>query len=181
MLVLGGIAAIYFGYRLFASGAGLAKAIDKLDFKNTSVKVSAAGMSVGAVLMLTSGVWSYFAYSSFPKLQMAGDNIVIGNLSIPNSQGNSEVALSKVVGAPVFASDKQQIGNISQILLNEKAHATGVIVNVAGSSGKKAVLVDPTALNFEKSGSQLNAVFKMNKGEFDKAPVMTYNPPAPQG
>jgi len=181
MLVLGGIAAIYFGYRLFSSGAGLAKAVDKIDFKNASVKISAAGMSVGAILMLTSSVWSYFAYSSFPKLQMAGDNIIIGNLSIPNSKGNSEAALSKVVGTPVFASDKHQVGNISQVLLNAKAHATGVIVDVASSSGKKEVLVDPTTLNFEKSGSQLNAVFKMNKGEFDKAPVITYKPPAPQG
>lgn len=71
-LVIGGIAAIWFGYRLFANGAGTARAIDKFDFKSTDVKVSAAGMSVGAVLMLTSGVWSYFAYSSFPKLEYAG-------------------------------------------------------------------------------------------------------------
>ena len=82
-LVVGGIVAIWFGYRLFATGAGTAQAIDKFDFKNNEVKISAAGMSVGAVLMLTSSVWSYFAYSSFPKLEANRDTIKIGGDSDP--------------------------------------------------------------------------------------------------
>ena len=34
-------------------------------------------MSVGSVLMLTSGAWAYFATNSIPKLESAGGNVKI--------------------------------------------------------------------------------------------------------
>jgi hypothetical protein len=34
LLIIGGIAAIYWGYQLFLHGSGLSKGVDKLDFKS---------------------------------------------------------------------------------------------------------------------------------------------------
>ena len=64
-----GLAAIYFGYRLFADGAGIAKGVKRFDLKTEKFKVSFAGMSVGGILMRTSAVWCYFAYGSVPRLE----------------------------------------------------------------------------------------------------------------
>jgi hypothetical protein len=55
LLAAGGIAAIWFGYRLFLQGAGLHRGVDKFDLKSDWGKISFAGMSVGGLLMLTAG------------------------------------------------------------------------------------------------------------------------------
>ncbi|MDE5466266.1 hypothetical protein [Bradyrhizobium sp. CSS354] len=49
LLIAGGVAAIFWGDRLFLHGSGLSKGIDKLDLKSDWGKVSFAGMSVGDV------------------------------------------------------------------------------------------------------------------------------------
>src|SRR5579884_4256721 len=122
-LIIGGVSAIWFGFRLFSTGAGTARAVDKLDLKIQDVKIAAAGMSVGSVLMLTSGVWGYFAYSSFPKLEMAGDTLKIANVSVPSNR------VGVVVGTPVYLSGtNSKVGEISQVLVNGKHQATGVVV-----------------------------------------------------
>jgi hypothetical protein len=118
VLAAGGIACIYFGYCLFRDGSGVAKAIDKFDLKSEQIKISTAGMSVGAVLMLTSGAWGYFATSSIPKFELAG--LKIGNNVTPVD----EKMLSEwagVIGKPVVTKDKQPIGQITGFVKNARA------------------------------------------------------------
>jgi hypothetical protein len=173
-LVIGGIAAIWCGYRLFADGVGTARAVDKFDFKSTEVRLSTAGMSVGAVLMLTSGFWSFFAYSSFPKLEASASTIKIGNLNLPLS--GDGIQLTKVIGTPVYAKDKEKLGTISHVLVNGKAQAIGVVVQTSDGPSSRKVVLDPNALRFEKMGSSLDAVVKMGKSQFDQVPDMAYTP-----
>src|ERR1700687_3003023 len=76
LVIVGGLA-IWLGYLLFSRGAGLFKAIDKLAGKSREFNVSDTGMSAGGALMLTSVAWGFWAYSSVPKLELAGNIIKI--------------------------------------------------------------------------------------------------------
>jgi hypothetical protein len=64
LLAFGGIACIGSGYRLLRDRSGLATATDKIDWTSKQTKTSAARMSVGSVLMLTS-----VGRARFPTIQ----------------------------------------------------------------------------------------------------------------
>src|ERR1043165_7738074 len=82
LLALGGILCVCFGYRLFAKGAGLFKSVDRLAIKNREFAVSVTGMSAGGVLMFTSAVWGFWAYSSVPRLELVGNDVRISQQPI---------------------------------------------------------------------------------------------------
>jgi hypothetical protein len=71
LLALGGIACIVSGYRRLRDRSGLATATDKIDWTSEQTRISAPGMSVGSVLMLTSVGWGYFSNNSIPELELA--------------------------------------------------------------------------------------------------------------
>src|SRR5258705_2265854 len=112
LLAAGGIACIYFGYCLFRDGAGVAKAVEKFDLKSERIKISTAGMSVGAVLMLTSGAWGYFASSSITRFELAGGDLKIAKKATPVT-GQALTEWTYVIGKPVVTKDNQTIGQIT--------------------------------------------------------------------
>jgi hypothetical protein len=151
LLVFGGIAAIYWGYRLFLHGAGLSRAIDQLDFKSDWGKVSFAGMTVGSALMVTSVFWGGFAYMSVPKLELAGDLTKITQVPVTNT-GPADVA--SAVGATIIDKDKATIGTIKDVVLTSPTQAAGYVVDLAGSKPSgKPVFLGANAVTFGKGGT----------------------------
>ena len=162
ILAFGGIVCIFCGYRLFMNGAGLAKAIEKFDFKNNNHRISAAGLSVGAVLLLTSGFWGYFSYSSFPRLEIAGDFIKI-----------TGVPIERVIGTPVVTANKENVGTIADVLMNSKAKTTGIVVKIDKSPTGKKVVVDPKDFDFALSKG--SAVIKLTGDALRNSPNFDWN------
>jgi hypothetical protein len=175
----GGVACIIYGYKLFASGAGLAKGADKFDFKSRQVKISAAGMSVGGILLLTSTAWGYFAYSSVPKLRLAGTNLEItyapsgGPLAAVDIRKNKSDAAGDlpVIGVPVLAKgrngENRKIGEITNWIVGSEGASTGLVVKyVPGRSTEKEtfVICDPETLDFVKTDQGVAAVLKKEPG-----------------
>lgn len=160
ILGAGGIACIYFGYRLFRDGSGVAKAIDKIDWKSEKLKVSAAGMSVGSVLMLTSGGWAYLATNSIPKLELAEGNVKITKAPDFNQKLNWAIA----IGQPLVTSDQQKVGTITGVLLGKDRSQSTFVVTTNGSS---PITLDAKALNFSKTGA---VSVGLSKNDLDKLP-----------
>lgn len=156
LLGLGGIACIIFGYRLFRDGTGLAKAVDKFDWKSDHAKVSAAGMSVGSVLMLTSVGWGYFANSSIPKLELAGGFTKISN--IPELKQRYDWA--SAIGSPVLSNDKQPIGTITGVLVGKNSGKSRFVLS---KPGELPTQIDSGSVSFDKSGS---ASINLSKEDF---------------
>jgi hypothetical protein len=77
LLAAGGGVCAYCGYRLFRDGSGLYKSGERIALKAHEFSISVTGMSAGGFLMLTSAAWGFFAYSSVPRLELAGDNVKI--------------------------------------------------------------------------------------------------------
>jgi hypothetical protein len=157
LLGLGGIACIVFGYRLFRDGTGLARAIDKFDWKSEHAKVSAAGMSVGSVLMLTSVGWGYFANNSIPKLELAGGFTKI--TSIPELKQRYDWA--SAIGSPVLTKDKKSVGTITGVLVGRDSGRSRFVLS---KPGELPVQVDSGSLMFDKSGS---ASIDLSKEDFE--------------
>ena len=157
LLGLGGIACIFFGYRLFRDGSGLARAIDKFDWKSETTKVSAAGMSVGSVLMLTSVGWGYFANNSIPKLELAGGNTKI--TSIPDLKQRYNWA--SAIGSPVLTKDNKSVGTITGVLTGADSGKSRFVLS---RPGEVPTQVDSQSLVFDKGGS---ASIDLNKKDFE--------------
>ena len=140
VLAAGGIACIWYGYRLFADGAGQARSVEKISLKNREFALSASGMSVGGLLMLTSGLWSYFAYSSIPRLEIAGDAIKIVSPSSSGSE-NPKVTILKTV-----KTDPPNVGaSVAQRSETPKKHSSALtFVNVVPDSDSAIPIVRRT-------------------------------------
>lgn len=150
VLALGGIAAIFWGYRLFANGSGIAKAVDKFDFKSEAVKVSAAGMSVGGVLMLTSGFWGWLAYSSAPKYEVAGDFLKVSKSAPSTNYAGWDGPL---IGSQVLTAKKEPAGEITNVLIGMGTKPTGLVVDLQKMGISKKVVLDASKLEASTHGS----------------------------
>ena len=157
LLGLGGISCIIYGYRLFRDGTGLAKAVDKFDLKTEQTRVSAAGMSVGSVLMLTSVGWGYFCSSSIPRLELEPGITKIG--SIPDFREKYNWA--SAIGEPVVTTDKQQVGTITGVITGQDDGQSRFVLTKKGDS---PVTVDAKKFKFSPSGS---VSLGMSKKDFD--------------
>ena len=192
ILATGGIACIYFGYRLFSSGSGLSRGLDKFSLKNRDFQVSAAGMSVGGVLMTTSAFWAYFAYASVAKLEIAGDRTLITEKKDASvvAQGNAAEGHS-AVGANVYTiGAARPVGKVIDVLVDKSARATGYVVT---TDGGKTVLVRPALLEFgdvpqsnedavivRTTREQLDRLPELKGWEFMPLPPRGGTPPANQ-
>lgn len=150
LLIIGGISAIFWGYRLFLHGSGLSKGVDKLDFKSDWGKVSFAGMSVGGVLMVTSVFWGGFAYLSVPKLEMAGDFTKITHAPVSTDTWSTTVA--SAIGATIVDKDKATLGTITDVIMAGPNQAAGYVVDLAGKKKSSDVFLDAYAVTLGKSG-----------------------------
>lgn len=150
ILALGGIAAIFWGYRLFANGSGIARAVDKFDLNSDVVKVSAAGMSVGGVLMLTSGFWGWLAYSSAPKYEVAGDFLKITkNAPAIDYAGWN----GPLIGSPVLTAKKEPAGEITNILIGTGSKPAGLVIDLKKMGLDRKVVLDASKLEASTHGS----------------------------
>jgi hypothetical protein len=138
MLIVGGIAAIFWGYRLFLHGSGLSKGIDKLDLKTDWGKVSFAGMSVGGALMVTSVFWGGFAYLSVPKLELAAGSTKI--TEAPAAATTASAATASAVGATIVGKDKSTVGTIKDVIMASPTQAAGYVVDLEGAKTSNVFL-----------------------------------------
>jgi hypothetical protein len=150
LLIVGGIAAIFWGYRLFLHGSGLSKGIDKLDFKSDWGRVSFAGMSVGGALMVTSVFWGGFAYLSVPKLELAGDVTKI--TQVPNSTTGPAAVAASAVGATIVGKDMSTLGTITDVIMASPTQAAGFVVDLAGNK-KSDVFLGANAVTLGKANT----------------------------
>jgi hypothetical protein len=165
LLAVGGIAAIWFGYRLFLQGSGLHKGVDKLDFKADWGKISFAGMSVGGLLMLTAGGWGSLAYLSIPKLEQGSDVLrITDTFKSLQGPGYAQAWPSLLpIGTPVVASDKIPVGTITSVLLDKSNLPTGYVVNALGDHQGDLVF-SPRAITYSNG----SATVKMTKDQVDQ-------------
>lgn len=103
-----------------------------------------------------------------------GDVVASGS-----NASNNRVALDRVIGAPVYTFNRDKVGSISSVLVNEKAQATGIVIQTDQNGGIKHVLVNPQGLEFDKFGSGLKATIKLDRGQFDN--LLAVAPPKPTG
>jgi hypothetical protein len=154
LAIVGGLA-IFFGYRLFASGAGLLQAIDKLNIKNKQFNVSIAGMSAGGALMLTSVFWGYWSYSSIPRLRIAEGNVEIAQPApkpdgpvFVSAQRPDQLLASRFRGTDVVGAQNEKIGDVVDILFDKDGKVDAYVVSLGGflGMGSKEVALNVQAV-----------------------------------
>jgi hypothetical protein len=165
LLAAGGIAAIWFGYKLFLQGSGLHKGVDKLDFKADWGKISFAGMSVGGLLMLTAGVWGSLAYLSIRKLEQGSDVLrITDTFKYLQGPGYAQAFPSlPPPGTPVRASDKALVGTVTSVLLNKQNRPFGYVVDGTGDN-KGDLVFSPYAASYSNG----NVTLKFTKDQIDR-------------
>jgi hypothetical protein len=167
-LAVGGALCIVYGYRLFVSGAGLTKGLDKISIKNRDFQISAAGMSVGAVLMLNSFGWAYFAYASAPKLELAGDLTKITQTPVKTKSDTALSTSLPAIGLPVVTTQNEPVGTIKDVLVNDYAQTTGIVIQT-GQSGR-TITVNPNSIGVKGAGPDGVAVINMSKDQLQSTP-----------
>ncbi len=83
---------------------------------------------------------------------------------------------SNVVGLDVYNEDKQNIGTIKDIALDESG-LNGYIVNVGGflGLGDHYVVVRPEAISFKAKDNKWHATMNVNADQLKAAPVYKYS------
>jgi hypothetical protein len=78
VVALGGILAIYFGYRLYLNGVGSTSDGSSVEVKNIKIHMK----TIGSVLMTTSVAWGYICYLiATPTISKTGNDFVIDKLT----------------------------------------------------------------------------------------------------
>ncbi len=142
------------------------KAIDNLAVKNREFNVSVTGMSAGGALMATSIFWGFWAYSSVPKLDLAGNIIKIadqpGTSKLNADQLSPIVTSGKDVrpnwasmtaGTVVYDKSNERVGKVNWILIDENAKPVGAVIEL-GSFAPKKVKILLGGQNLEYTGDK---------------------------
>ncbi|SHG79358.1 hypothetical protein SAMN02745157_4848 [Kaistia soli DSM 19436] len=90
LLICGGALCAYLGFLLYTNGAGLKRTMRSLELKAGAVEISSLGVSVGALMMISSLGWAYFAYASSPRMVASASGTSITS----NETGKSFVAIA---------------------------------------------------------------------------------------
>jgi hypothetical protein len=164
-MIAGGVICVWFGYKLFSTGSGLYKSVDKLAIKHREFTVSVTGMSAGGFLMLTSALWGFFAYSSVPHLELSGQDSIkivrgpedeIKNLEPPTNvitlmpQFGRPSGMQPIVGTRLNDKEGREIGVIQSVVFDHDRRIWRVVVNVKALIGEPmpTVAIDLAALRF---------------------------------
>lgn len=173
LALVGGLA-VFLGYVLFSRGAGLHKAIDKINVNRAELKISITGMSAGGALMLTSVAWGFWSYSAVPHLEVAGNTIQIGSLPRSGGLANvAEVSYPKLAGSEILSADKKKVGTLSGVLIDKNSIAKAFAVDIANAAGKKTrILLNAKDFRLNVTGAhpmQLTTTY--NKDQIDDMAV----------
>lgn len=83
--IIGGYLSLKIGTNLFKEGTGLQKTITKIELPN-GIKIFLS--SVGSLVLLSSALWAYLGYSTFPKTYKLTDNGSNGTSTEIANNGN---------------------------------------------------------------------------------------------
>lgn len=88
------------------------------------------------------------------------------------SQSNTQWLASKLIGLRVESANKENVGSISDLVLNQDGSIAAVVIGVGGflGIGSKDVAVPLSALNLTRSADGNRATIQLTKAELEKAP-----------
>lgn len=84
---------------------------------------------------------------------------------------------SKLIGADVYNNEKEKIGEIKDLVIDNGEGLTGVVVSVGGflGMGESYVLIEPSSIALNKQDNEWRAVVNTNKDSLKSAPKFTYD------
>jgi hypothetical protein len=83
---------------------------------------------------------------------------------------------SKLIGVDVYNNEKEKIGEIKDLVIDNGEGLTGVVVSVGGflGMGESYVLIEPASIALNKQDNEWRAVVNTNKDNLKSAPKFTY-------
>lgn len=107
-----------------------------------------------------------------------GPVLAQGDPIIPE-QERQQVLTDDLIGMPVYGQnvetgEREEIGDIKSLLLNENNRVTGVVVSFGGflGMGAKSVAIDWDALEVQQSGpTEFTATVDMTRAQIEEAPA----------
>jgi hypothetical protein len=142
-LILGGIAAIYFGYRITGAGSPPGRQ-STTTFNVLGLKATAKG--AGAVIMMTAGVWGYCGVKIAPNLTTDGHGSKVFSFEVENKRITAP-ALAATLPDSISAGTKIDAAELTTLfensLLAQKALSGSKWTTIQG----KPATIDPTTIS----------------------------------
>jgi sporulation protein YlmC with PRC-barrel domain len=90
---------------------------------------------------------------------------------------NGDLMSSKLIGVDVYNNEKEKIGEIKDLVIDNGEGLTGVVVSVGGflGMGESYVLIKPASIALNKQDNEWRAVVNTNKDSLKSAPKFTYD------
>lgn len=166
LLVLGGVLALYFGYRLYRTGAGLAADDTKIETKQIKINLR----NVGAGVMLTAVAWAGLGYLTTPSFKSAGGDVTVAQTTIeylPQSAAPTELAVAAPQGTGAVA-------DIGSSKLGELFQQAADDANVT-FYGKPGMLASDFQISKGEGGTKVQTEWKID-GASPHMARMTFRP-----
>ena len=99
--------------------------------------------------------------------------------SVPVRYGNADASnlmSSKLIGVDVYNNEKEKIGEIKDLAIDNGKTLAGVIVSVGGflGMGESYVLIEPSSIALNSQDGEWRAYVDTNKDSLKSAPKFTY-------
>ena len=98
------------------------------------------------------------------------------NLAVASVKVESGTRVSKIIGAPVYNSNSQQIGSIDDVILDDGQKASLAVISVGGFLGVGGKLVAEPYSALKMGGDGKVILAEATKDALNKMPSFTYTP-----
>jgi sporulation protein YlmC with PRC-barrel domain len=144
---------------------------DKMDKSQSGMTNSATTPSAAASSNATTGVADAGdGAKGFAMSSSAATPIQYGNAT------SGDLMSSKLIGTDVYNNQKEKIGEIKDLAIENGKTLTGVVVSVGGflGMGESYVLVAPSSIALNKQDGEWRAYVNTDKDSLKSAPKFTY-------
>jgi hypothetical protein len=171
-LILGGLAALYFGYRVMSSGSA---SQPTATFKLLGVNATAKGS--GAVIMITAGLWAYCGVRIAPNLATNGSESKV--YSFQTNEG--KVTAPTLAASALPATDREGLVSRFDNAYLQRLFANSVMANEAFSGERSSATLDGEPASIDaRSASVVSENGKLLLATFirsaDKSAEVTFIP-----
>jgi hypothetical protein len=126
-LILGGVMALRYGFRLYMDGTGTRQDSYTLEISGLKLKAN----SVGSVLMATAFAWAWAAVAMSPSLSQNGQSVQVYSFHTPEGDISSRVLTTRASASA--ASDPEELKALfRRAVTASEAHGNGSVVSVHG-------------------------------------------------
>jgi hypothetical protein len=169
LLIIGGIYALYKGFRLYQEGAGVGKDNIILQFG----KLKATGRSVGSVVMVTAFAWGGLGVMISPNLDKQGEHIKVYSFKTPQGEVTTRSIQSGVKNAASVAGSPEMLTKVFNRTIELELKKYGELVEVNG----KPAEIDAATIKITKNLAGKVLVTASARGELQSATI-TFEPQA---